>query len=76
MSCRASIWVRARRPSVPSIIPTVISLRAPKRAINRPEKGETKIIGTVTGRIRRPLSTAEWSRTSCRYWDWKNITDQ
>jgi hypothetical protein len=57
-------------------MPAVISARAPKRAISRPEKGETTIIGVVTGMIRRPLSTAEWPRTSCRYCGWKNITDQ
>ena len=44
--------------------------------IRRPEKGEMKIIGTVTGRIIRPLSIGEWPRTSCRYWGWKNITAQ
>ena len=57
-------------------MPTVIRRRAPKRPINRPENGEMKTIGTVIGRISRPLSTAEWPRTSCRYWDWKNITLQ
>jgi hypothetical protein len=35
------------------------------------EKGETKIIGTVTGRIRRPAPIAEQPRTSCRYCGWK-----
>ena len=57
-------------------MPTVISGRAPKRAISRPEKGEMKTIGAVIGRIIRPLRTAEWPRTSCRYCGWKNITAQ
>ena len=57
-------------------MPTVIRRRAPKRAISRPDRGEMKTIGTVIGRISRPLSTAEWPRTSCRYCDWKNITLQ
>ena len=57
-------------------MPAVISRRAPKRPIRRPEKGEMKIIGTVTGRIIRPLRIGEWPRTSCRYWGWKNITAQ
>ena len=57
-------------------MPAVIRRRAPKRAIRRPESGEMKTIGIVIGRIISPLSTAEWPRTSCRYWDWKNITLQ
>ena len=61
---------------MPKSIPTVISRRAPKRPISRPEKGEMKIIGTVIGRISRPLAIGEWPRTSCRYWGWKNITAQ
>ncbi len=61
---------------MPQAIPAVISRRAPKRAIRRPEKGEMKTIGTVTGRIIRPLRIGEWPRTSCRYWGWKNITAQ
>jgi hypothetical protein len=57
-------------------MPAVISRRAPKRPINRPEKGEMKIIGTVIGRISRPAAIGELPRTSCRYWGWKNITAQ
>ena len=35
-----------------------------------------RTIGTVTGRISRPLAIGVWSRTSCRYWGWKNISAQ
>ena len=45
---------RGRRTA--QAIPTVIRRRAPKRPISRPENGEMKIIGTVIGRISRPLS--------------------
>ena len=41
---------------MPQAIPAVISRRAPKRPISRPEKGEMKTIGAVIGRIIRPLS--------------------
>ena len=64
------------RPAVPNSIPAVISRRAPKRPISRPEKGEIRTIGAVIGRTSTPLSIAEWPRTSCRYWGWKNITAQ
>ena len=55
-SCRRSIRVRTSRPAVPQAMPAVISRRAPKRPISRPEKGEMKTIGTVIGRISSPLS--------------------
>ncbi len=73
-SCRRPTRVgraapRRRTPCRPSS-----AARAPKRAIRRPEKGEMKTIGAVIGRISSPLRIAEWPRTSCRYWGWKNIT--
>ena len=61
---------------MPQAIPAVIRPRAPKRPISRPEKGETKTIGTVIGSTSKPQAIGVWPRTSCRYWGWKNITAQ